>query len=349
MNKNIVSIDYIKAFASFSVTAVHFRNRVETNISVEQLNSLTTIFFSLNYALFISAVPLFLLTTGFLTLNAKPSKKYYLKLINIYLMYIFMAIITYFIMVKLGVREYIGFRRIIKDAMSFSLISGWYIELYIGMAIFLPFYNILLASIDRKTQRNLILSLLCMVSIPVFFNKNGISNIIYIPNFYGNFYPFVYLTIGNYFRKYDECFLSVKKWGTLVLTSLVIITFIIFITADPYTITADGYYPSILQVVLSSSIFMFIRSLKNLEYNKMIKFISTYTLSTYIVSLPVDRILYPIFTKMAGGEIQTILYAPIIVIVAFFTALVSGYILQYIFNKLVSLNYLLYNKMYSKQ
>ena len=107
-NNRIGSIDLIKVIASFSVTAVHFRNRVERQIPEALIGNKIKLFFSANYALFILAVPLFLLASGYLSTYSKPSKKRYYNLAKIYAMYLFIALISYQVMIYAGIRKPIG-------------------------------------------------------------------------------------------------------------------------------------------------------------------------------------------------------------------------------------------------
>lgn len=330
------SIDLIKALASFFVTAVHFRNRIETEILVESLTPKMTAFFSMNYALFVIAVPLFILVSGFLSTRIKPNKKLYINILNVYSRYIFMSLISYQVMVLFGIREPRSLLKMISLAMKFDLISGWYIELYVSLMLIAPYLNILVDSLSRTQFKRLIITLIISITLPPLINTNtNIFRAIYLPSFWPNLYPVVYYVIGNYIFKYkDEIVINRLKLLVVMLISIFFIFFTVYSEANPYTWAADGYYQSIIQVILSTSFFLFIFSFRNLPDSNLVKFISSNTLNTYIVSLPIDRILYTNLILLLGDAQSLIKFSPLVVIVSFFIALLVGCIISFLFDLL---------------
>lgn len=328
------NIDLIKVIASFSVTAVHFRNRVERNIPVELIGRKVQLFFSLDYALFIFAVPLFILVTGFLSTFKKDDNKHFITILKTYLMYMFMALVSYKFMVFLGIRDNLPLGTMIKEAMMFNLISGWYIELYLGLVLFMPYLNIISDSLSKEAFKRMIFVLILVSSIPSFINKYPFtSRFIYLPNFYKNLYPIIYYFIGSYIRRHINFdTIRVKKFALMYLVSLVSITMILFTYANPYTYTADGYYASILNVILATSFFIYIY-FKTQNFNSsIISYISKFTLGTYIMSLPIDRIVYPKLASYFGGYHKLIVYSPLIVIILYLLTFITGMMLTKIFN-----------------
>jgi len=325
-------LNVIKAIASFSVTAVHFRNRVETNIPESVINNKVTLFFSTNYALFIFAVPLFLLATGFLSVHKSISKKHFLNVFKIYSLYLFMAFLSHGLMIFTNTRDPMSLIQMIKRALSFSLISGWYIELYIALALIIPFLNVLIKNLSKKELQLLIGVLLFSVSIPAFINDNPDFSILYLPNYWKIIYPVVYYFIGAYICLYHEE-ISIKNHTLIFMyvTSIVYIIQLLYRYASPYTKIVEGYYPSIINVILASSFFLILfKNIKKSHY--IFDIISKYTLSTYIMAYPIDKILYPRFMNIFTPTKNLILVSPFIVIVSFFATLISGIILNNLFN-----------------
>ena len=325
-------INVIKAIASFSVTAVHFRNRVETTIPEAIVNNKIKMFFSINYALFIFAVPLFLIATGFLSTHKKHTKKNIIGTVRIYLLYLFMAFVSFGLMILTNTREFHGWRDMIYRALSFDLISGWYIEMFVGLALVIPFLNIIVNNISKKEFQSLIIVLIIVVGIPSFINRNPDLPSIYIPNFWQNIYPIIYYFIGAYIRIYiNEINIRNKPLFVLYISSVIFIIQLLYRHADPYTWTAEGYYSSIINIVLASSFFMLI--LNNITKSYFIfDLISKYTLSTYIMAYPIDKILYPIFTEYFQPVKYLLIGSPIVVILSFFATVISGILLYKIFD-----------------
>lgn len=325
-------INYLKVFAAFSVTAVHFRNRVEPLIPEITIDSVAKLFFSLDYAVFISAVPLFLLVTGFLSINRKPNKKHYIQVIKSYALYLFIAPIMYYVMVYFNARDLVPFSEVLLRLFQFDLISGWYVELFISMSILIPFFNMMFNNMSKRQHQYFIIALVCSISIPAFVNDNEIlKEYIYLPNFISNMYPFVYYSIGNYIRKYnEEITVNNKKLVSIILLCITLITSLLFFAEGGYTRPVDGYYPSIIQVILATSIFLLFRNVFS-RGNKVIDYVSKYTLGIYIASLPVDRILYPLLESLVGSGYGLIKFSPFIVIVAFMLAVILGVVLTIVF------------------
>lgn len=325
-------INVVKAVASISVTAVHFRNRIETGIPEVQITNKITLFFSANYALFIFAVPLFLLATGFLSIHKTNDFKHFFNIIKVYFLYIFLALISYGMMIFTNSWDFIGWKEMIVNAMSFSLISGWYIELYIGLALFIPFLNLLINKLTKKEFQSLILTLLVAVSIPAFINKSPDFPNVYLPNYWQSIYPIIYYFIGAYIRLYYEEIKISNRWLFFMYsTSVLFIVQLLYRNASPYTKSFEGYYASIINVVLATSFFLLLfRKVHNSHF--VFNTISKYTLSTYIMAYPVDKFLYPRFIQLFSSNRTLLLASPIIVIISFITTLISGIILYKIFD-----------------
>lgn len=332
--KNYPQINVIKAIASFSVTAVHFRNRIETGIPEAIVNNKIILFFSTNYALFIFAVPLFLLATGFLSIHKKNDIKNILNVIKIYSLYLFMAFISYGMMVTTGTREFIGWRKMITSALSFSLISGWYIELFVGLALLIPFLNLLINNISKKEFQLLIITLIFVVSLPAFINANPVFHSFSLPNYWESIYPIIYYFIGAYIRLYyREINIQNRTLLFLYSASTLYIIQLLYKYSSPYTKAFEGYYASIINIVLATSFFLLIFRKIN-KSNVILDIIAKYTLSTYIMAYPIDKILYPKFSNYLTPVKNMIISSPLIVIISFTVSLISGIILYKAFNYL---------------
>lgn len=332
--KYFPQINIIKAIASFSVTAVHFRNRVEKTIPEAIINNKIKLFFSSNYAFFIFAVPLFLIATGFLSTHKKNNIKNIINTIKIYGLYLFIAFTSFAVMILTNTREFNGWRDMISRALSFNLISGWYIELFIGLALIIPFLNIIVHNISKKQFQSFIIILLAIVAVPAFVNKNPDFSNIYLPNYWQSIYPIVYYFIGAYIRLYyKDIKISNRILIIIYFSSVFFITQLLYRYADPYTWAAEGYYASIINILLASSFFLLI--FKNIhKSNSFFNFISKYTLSTYIMAYPVDKIIYPFFTKLFQPIKNLLIFSPLIVAFTFSISLISGVVLYKIFNYL---------------
>lgn len=339
MQKKIYQLDYIKVFASFFVTAVHFRNRVQPLFQPEMVNNKVKLFFSLNYSLFVIAVPLFIITSGYLSKNLKYGKKLYTTLFQTYIKYFIIAQISYQVLVLIGIRDQYPISELIFRAMNFTLISGWYIELYISLMFIGPVLSTVVSKFSKKEIQNTIIFLLLSVSLPSFVNSIPyFNNYFYLPNFWPNIYPVVYFLIGLYIKKYENEIEIKKIYLQICVVAIVLFTtLLLYFSARPFTYTADGYYQSITQVFLSTSFFILLLRSKFLPKSKIVSKISKHTLSIYIFSLPVDRILYYKFEMILGSPVTMIYFSPLIVLIAYISVVIVGVVFDYIYFYLQSI------------
>lgn len=144
-SKRDIGLDLTRIIAFIQVPCIHFLFKIKyynQAIIGERMYLMTFI-----RVMFMTCVPLFLLLTGYLSsekkveIAPKPLLKYYSRLVPILLTYVITAviIIVYGIFVD-GETETIG--SVIRNVLDFRKYS-WYIEMYIGLALMIPFLNLL--------------------------------------------------------------------------------------------------------------------------------------------------------------------------------------------------------------
>ena len=195
-NRNI-NIDLVKCVAVFCVISVHFfLNNGFYDKEVVNLNMYLGVFFR---TLFMICVPLFLITTGYLMNNKKISKKYYLGINRVLIIYLLDAIM-YLGYQTLYYKESFSLKHIIKCILNFDIGYSWYIEMYLGLFMLIPFINLIYNNLNSKKEKQLLI--LTMLALTSF---QGIFNIKYnlIPDWWINIYPLTYYFIGCYLKEYQ--------------------------------------------------------------------------------------------------------------------------------------------------
>lgn len=291
MKKRNINIDLIKCLSVFSVISVHFFANVGLYKNIINNTSMYVgVFFR---TLFMICVPLFIITTGYLMKNKTLSKKYYLGIFRVLIIYFLDAII------------YLGYnavyngtsfsiRHIIKSILNFDIGYSWYIEMYIGLFILIPFINLVYNNLKIKKQKQMLMfTMLTLTSLP------GIFNIKYnlIPDWWINIYPLTYYFIGCYLKEYK---INLNKCLNLILFFIVfVISSIINLYFSKENYFVWGIYndwSSIFNVATSVLVFIFIINL-NLnkipnKINKIISKISELSLGIYLTSSIIDNFLY---------------------------------------------------------
>lgn len=291
MKKRNINIDLIKSIAVFLVISVHFfLNTKFYNMKVTEINMFIGIFFR---TMFMICVPLFMITTGYLMKDKKLNKKYYIGIFRVLITYL-LSSITILTYLKIYNNEPFDINYILEKILTFSCGYSWYIEMYIGLFLLIPFINLIYNNLKSKKQKQLlILTMLILTSF------QGILNIKYIiiPDWWINLYPLTYYFIGCYLKEYK---ININKYVNILLFfSLIVLSSyinIIFSKGDHFKNEIYNNRGSIFNVLSAVLFFIFII---NLNLNKMPKVISkiitklsNLSLGIYLLSVIPDNLLY---------------------------------------------------------
>lgn len=291
IKKRNINIDLIKCIAVFSVISIHFF--ANANFYNQKINNNIMYMHTTFRCLFMICVPLFLITTGYLMNKKSISKKYYLSIIRVLLIYLLTTIsVLIYYLIKDNIPMTIKY--FIKGITTFDTGYSWYIEMYLGLFLIIPFINLIYHNLKNKKEKKLlIITMLIITSLP------GIANCKYrlIPDWYMQFYPLTYYFIGCYLSEYK---ININKYLNAFLFIIsVSISGIINILLSYNDIFLRGIHndwPSILNVVPTTLIFIFILNLDLTKaphkIKKIIYKISELSLGTYLMSCIIDNFLY---------------------------------------------------------
>ena len=175
---------------------------------------------------FITCVPLFLMLTGYLMCKKELTRKYFKGIGKTYFIYVIVCLFCLVFRI-FYLQENLKIGQIILSVFDFSANSySWYIEMYIGLFLMIPFLNILWNNITHSQRKWLLLTLFCLTALPSMFNcwnffmiegDSRVYNTI-IPEWWqGSVYVFFYYFLGAYFRDDKEKkTLNVKHWLLLL-------------------------------------------------------------------------------------------------------------------------------------
>ena len=333
--KRLSGLDLIRFFAILFVLSVHFflnNGFYETNI--KGIEMFISIFFRW---LFYIGVPLFMLLTGYLKRKDKLNKKYYKRILSILTSYIFISIIC-ILFRKIYLSENIRILRMIISIFDFSACGyAWYVEMYIGLFLLIPFLNILYDSLNTKRKKQiLILSLISMCSIyPIinYINIDGVKLEI-IPDWWSKIYPFIYYFIGAYINEY-KIEINKKKGIIIFILILLIETILSYIYNYNNKFSTDflGGYNSLQTIVISTIFFLLLYkvNIKNKITLKIITNISKLSLDIYLFSYIIDLIIYKNLNLYLTTPEQYLKYMVPIILTIFILSYLLAYIKYLIF------------------
>ncbi len=168
-------MDIIRIFALFTVNCVHFF--LFSNLYEQPVNSFPVYFAVILRTLFMICVPLFIILSGYLMKNKKLGKSYYFGIVKTLSIYILASAATYLYR-TLYLKENISILSFGTGILDFSIAPyAWYVEMYIGLFLLIPFLNLAYNGLESKKQRKiLVLTMIFITAAPSILNIWNFSN-----------------------------------------------------------------------------------------------------------------------------------------------------------------------------
>lgn len=342
------TLDLIRIIAAFTVISVHFflNNGFYGQIMTGKHMYLMTIIRNF----FMICVPLFIILTGYLMEKKKLGKKFYQGITKTLCIYVLASIACIIYKTSVGITDY-DLKHAVFAILDFSGAPySWYIEMYIGLFLLIPFLNLIFLNLNQKQRKLLIITLLLLTAVPTFTNiynfdvkdwwinpaiDNHYQKI--LPFYWGSLWPFTYYFIGCYLREH-----SLKLNWKMASFLAIIITFLTgsFNYYRSYSTTfVEGLWQSwngLLNVILSTLIFYCLLQLKCI--NKMpspikrsLKYLSDITLGAYLVSYIFDQIFYKTLNSSVPNVIDKLKFYFVIVPFIFLCSMLLSALLNMIY------------------
>ena len=335
MKKRVFGLDVVRSIAILLVVIVHVFMMNYFQISTIKGTSSFILLFIKNISM--SCVPLFILLTGYLKYNKKLNKDHYKSIINILITYLVIAIITVLFDI-FYLNNNFSFNKHILGIFNFTINPySWYIEMYIGLFLLIPFLNTLYHNLKQKEHKQILIgTLLFLSSIPYTINNLKIlnTNIDVLPMYWSGLYILTYYYLGMYIKEYNP---KIKKSINILLIIGITLIQTICIYLLVYNKSIEGNiildYNSIFTYIISVLIFILFYDLKTDKniIKKPIEIISNTTLELYLFSYIFDKLIYE-YTNRGIIDINGNCFKSLItnVPVVFILSLISGIVLRYI-------------------
>lgn len=294
-SKRQAGLDIIRFIAVFSVPLIHFFGL--SGFYSTELKGNYMLFFTMLRFFAVCAVPLFLMITGYFKITKTVSIAHYKAIVPVLLSHILIAAIRLLVDYKYHHFD-VTIEYILDKLLYFEY--GWYVKLYIGMLLLMPFLNLCYNALESKRNKEyLILTFIFLTSLgPLCFNI--------IPPSWLILYVFMYYFIGGYFREYD-----IKINKAFIFIALF---FTLFITAKANLIHSKGGafdwdylayntnsgYSSFPIVIITSLIFLLFKDikLKGKIIPEIFRSVSVVSLEMYLFSQMYDGIIYKPFQEV---------------------------------------------------
>lgn len=295
-------------------------------------------------------VPLFMILSGFLLCNKTLKKGYYSGIRKTIIVYILVAIAC--MIYKSIVGSYtltpLTFFTGILDFTGANY--SWYIEMYIGLFLLVPFLNIIYKNLGSRKQKNILLiTLIAITILPSLFNEFRFDSLEWwanpasntetqklIPSWWVGIYPITYYFTGCYIREYGTKIKNIYLIIALVVAVFGFGTFNFYrCYGMPFSTSNYVYWYGIEPYVMSVLIFLIISKLKLENINVKTKFVlwkvSDLVLGTYLLSFIFDAIYYYEFlNKNTTDFYARFPFMPLMILCVFVSALISSGIINLI-------------------
>lgn len=329
-SNRICGLDLVRVCAIFFVIAGHF---LSLNTSYRDVPSEGRSMFlqSIMNTLLSVGVPLFLLLTGYLNINKKPTKKYYKGMVRVLIAYVFFSIVTILFRTYFfgDVRSLIQW---ILAILNFSAIPyAWYIEMWIGLALLAPFLNYLWHAIPTMREKLLLIgTLFVLTALPDLGNRYGMY--LFPAYFAQACYPLMFYFMGAFIREYQP---TIKTWvGGLVILGMALITplFNVVVYRGSHDVVEIAGGPGgVFYTWIAVAIFLMLyrRDISVKPIKRWVTHCSMVSLEMYLCCYIFDQLYYPWFKEnFYVSQSQFLPWFLVIVPLCF----ISSYVVASIYN-----------------
>ncbi len=351
--KRSINMDLARCFALFCVISVHFflnNGFYDLPIDCARMYIMTIM-----RTFFIICVPLFMILSGYLLKNKKPCKDYYKKAYKTLAIYVLASLAC--VIYNYASGNGFSIMGTVWGILNFSAAPySWYIEMYLGLFLLIPFLNVLYNNLESQRQKQwLVVTMMILTALPSVLNifqflnfgwwlQPSISNNydIIFPDWWVGIYPLTYYFIGAYLREYP---IKIKISSNLILCAVAAAVFGIF---NCYRSYGNTYiwgewvsYSSLfttIQAVLVFNLFVNMKFEKvGDKVSKVFAKLSDWCLGAYLCSWIFDKIFYGILNAHEPNMHLRLEYFPVIVPAVFVCSLLMSGVLNLIYSAISNL------------
>lgn len=351
MAKRNETLDIIRILSLLCINGIHFfRYSGFYSVSVEGGKMLIM---CIVRSLCIICVPMFLMLSGYLMNQKTPSKKYFWGITKTAGMY-FLCSAVFSLFLKFVLKEEMTPKIFITNLFGFEGTRyAWYIEMYLGLYLIIPFLNIIFNNLkDKKQAVGLLSALFAVCILPSFLNifcfesaewwLNPATSKDYfkiLPQWWDKLYPVFFYFLGAYLSKY-------KSNIPIAANAALLIGAVVFDGAFSYYrslghIYVWGDWNSNTSPTTALTAFLAFTLLLNIRFKRenswrcfVLKIMSDSCIFAYLLSGMFDLYFYDIFKDIIPTVQERFIYAPLMILLVFLSSLSSGIVLNFFYSML---------------
>lgn len=307
-NRN-TTLDIVRIASVLLVMMVHFF--LYTGFYSEPMEGPVMFLMCFMRTFFSACVPMFILLSGYLMSKKTVSKKHFFGISKTLLTY-FVAGVACLVFNILYKHQTYTFKEAILSFFDFSAANyAWYVEMYIGLFLLVPFLNLIYNNLkSQRLKQLLVLTFVFLTAVPTFFNVYNLTNPAWwsnpssskafnalLPDWWIGFYPVTFYFTGCYLKEFGLKLKTKTVAFLLVLTTLAFSAFNFWRSHGVGFITSTyaywyGFQPYVTAVLL----FELLTRIKCEKTSKTTRFvlwkISDLVFCMYLVSYIFDTVVY---------------------------------------------------------
>ncbi len=308
-----VSLDVIRIAAFLLVPSVHFF--LHSGFQDEPVCGAAMCVMTVIDSLCLTCVPLFLLLTGFLEsrreipVTGEGLLHFYGRLIGIYCIYLLVSLLVLLFRTWI-LDERLGGWGSLEAIFGFQHYS-WYVEMYLGLALLIPFLNVLWRALPGRAGHRALLAVLVLLTVtPSVTDMLGRS---LLPDWWKGLYPITYYCIGAYLQRYDAAEADGIRWiGSRRSSGRLLLLFLVcgmlgglYAAARNYgSPLQSGDWNDWGSLTCTADAVLLFQLVRSRDYSRMtagrrrlLSRIASLTFAAYLLSWLPDHVLYPILLE----------------------------------------------------
>lgn len=351
MKERIINLDLVRIVAIILVFCEHFFYM--SGFTYSNFYGLSTLIILPFFWLAHACIGIWVILSGYLCGKNKFNKKYLFKLCKILLGYVFTSIII-ILFSNLVNNSNISIGDAISQILSFKVNSYvWYVEMYIGLFLLIPFLNILYNKLKKKERQILLIILLIISSltstlyffIPLKFSTSLFSD------YWTVTFPIMFYFVGRYLKDYPLKISNLKKLSYILIILLIqtILSYVIYhgngFPVEFKVGQAGGFY-NLFTVFIAILIFSFVKDIKKVRCERVVNVIATSTFEMYLISNLFDNLFYGHLHSVTVSSLGTYFIDFLLAIsFVFICSFIIGFIINKLNNYFCKKIYVIYDKI----
>ncbi|MBD5081001.1 MAG: acyltransferase family protein [Ruminococcaceae bacterium] len=350
MSERNETLDIIRIISLLCINGVHFF--VNSGFYSAPVEGGEMMLMCVFRSLFLICVPMFLMLSGYLMNQKAPSKKYFWGITKTIIIY-FLCSVVFSLFLKFVQGEEMTLKIFITNLFGFEGTKyAWYIEMYLGLYLIIPFLNIIFNNLkDKKQALYLLGALFAVCMLPSFVNifrfeeaewwlDPGSSKEYFqiLPQWWDRLYPIFFYFLGAYLSKYKPA-LPVVANAALLICSVVFDGAFSFYRSMGHSYVW-GDWNSNTSPTTALTAFLTFSLLLNFKFKKksksrssLLKLMSDSCIFAFLLSGIFDLYLYDIFKAKIPEVQDRFAYAPLMILTVYICSLCSGIVVNVLYRE----------------